>query len=135
LQTQRLSPSSWGAEGYYKVWLNDSNAWLYPQQHAAEARMTALANLYAEETDALTTRILNQAARELLLAQASDWAFQISHATTVEYATRRFRSHIARFHALADALGQGERDLARLTEIESRDNLFAELDYRTYRSR
>lgn len=135
LQTQRLSPSSWGAEGYYKVWLNDSNAWLYPQQHAAEARMTSLANLYAAETDALTTRILNQAARELLLAQASDWAFQISHATTVEYATRRFRSHIARFHALADALARGEPDLARLTEIEARDNLFAELDYRTYRSR
>ncbi|MGI9105290.1 MAG: glycoside hydrolase family 57 protein [Pyrinomonadaceae bacterium] len=135
LQTQHLSPSSWGAEGYYKVWLNDSNAWLYPQQHAAEARLTALTNRYAGQTDALTTRALNQAARELLLAQASDWAFQISHATTVEYATRRFRSHVARFHALADDLERGEFDIARLTEIEARDNLFAELDYQIYRSR
>jgi 1,4-alpha-glucan branching enzyme len=136
LQTQRLSPSSWGAEGYYKVWLNDTNAWLYPQQHAAEAHMTALADAHpTPPDDALTLRALNQAARELLLAESSDWAFQIAHATTVEYATRRFRSHIARFHALASDIGRGEIDAARLAEIESRDNLFAELDYRVYLSR
>jgi 1,4-alpha-glucan branching enzyme len=136
LQTQRLSPSSWGAEGYYKVWLNDTNAWLYPEQHAAEARMTALANQHpAAPFDALTRRALTQAARELLLAQSSDWAFQIAHVTTVEYATRRFRSHVARFHALASDIERGEINPARLAEIEARDNLFAELDYRAYCSR
>jgi 1,4-alpha-glucan branching enzyme len=135
LQTQRLSPSSWGAEGYYKVWLNDTNAWLYPQQHAAEARLTALANHFNAPPDELIGRALNQAARELLLAQSSDWAFQIAHVTTVEYATRRFHSHIARFNTLADNLERGEIDAAHLTEIESCDNLFSELDYRAYRSR
>jgi 1,4-alpha-glucan branching enzyme len=137
LQTQRLSPSSWGAEGYYKVWLNDSNAWLYPEQHAAEARMTALAEGYADAAspDALTRRALNQAARELLLAEASDWAFQIAHATTVEYAARRFTSHVARFNVLASDIEAGQIDAARLAEIESRDNLFAELDYRVYLSK
>ncbi|HKP73095.1 MAG TPA: 1,4-alpha-glucan branching protein domain-containing protein [Pyrinomonadaceae bacterium] len=135
LQTQRLSPSSWGAEGYYKVWLTDANAWLYPQQHDAEARMTALADLHAARADALATRALNQAARELLLLQSSDWAFQISQHTAAEYAARRFRSHLARFHALASDIERGEIDAARLTEIEARDNLFAELDYRAYRSR
>ncbi|HZH90869.1 MAG TPA: 1,4-alpha-glucan branching protein domain-containing protein [Pyrinomonadaceae bacterium] len=136
LQTQRLSPSSWGAEGYYKVWLNDTNAWLYPEQHFAEARMTALANQHpVPPEDALALRALKQAARELLLAQSSDWAFQIAHATTVEYAARRFRSHIARFHALADDIERGEIDTTRLAEIEARDNIFSELDYRAYRSR
>jgi 1,4-alpha-glucan branching enzyme len=136
LQTQRLSPSSWGAEGYYKVWLNDTNAWLYPQQHAAEARLTALANHFAVAPPGeLTARALNQAARELLLAQSSDWAFQIAHDTTVEYATRRFRSHIARFNALCDDIEGGEINAAHLAEIELRDNLFAELDYRVYSSR
>ncbi|HEY0100171.1 MAG TPA: 1,4-alpha-glucan branching protein domain-containing protein [Pyrinomonadaceae bacterium] len=135
LQTQRLSPSSWGAEGYYKVWLNDTNAWLYPQQHAAEARMTALADQHPAPPGAMLTRALNQAARELLLAEASDWAFQISQATTAEYAARRFRSHIARFNTLASDIERGEIDAARLAEIEGRDNLFAELDYRAYRSR
>lgn len=91
-------------------------------------------------------------ARELLLAQSSDWAFQIYQGTTVEYSTRRFRSHIQRFDLLAEMLDRNtdggdasvnERaesynreltsdDLALLTEIESRDNIFAEIDYRVY---
>ena len=134
LQTQRLSLSSWGAEGYYKVWLNEGNAWMYPHQRAAEARLTALANRFPEPTDALTHRALNQAARELLLAQASDWAFQIYQGTTVEYATRRFRSHIRRFNALAEQLEYSAIDLEQLTEMERRDNLFPEIDYRLYRT-
>ncbi len=133
LQTQQPSASSWGEEGYYKVWLNEANAWMYPHQHAAEERMTALANRYPE-SDATTRRALNQAARELLLAESSDWAFQIYQGTTVEYATRRFRSHIRRFDAIASDIERGSIDEERLAEIEWRDNIFAEIDYRTYRS-
>ncbi|HYJ46686.1 MAG TPA: 1,4-alpha-glucan branching protein domain-containing protein, partial [Pyrinomonadaceae bacterium] len=133
IQTQRPSQSSWGEEGYFKVWLNERNAWMYPHQHAAEERMTALANRFAE-ADPLTRRALNQAARELLLAESSDWAFQIYQGTTVEYATRRFRSHVRRFNALADEIEEGRLDEERLSEIESRDNIFPELDYRIYRS-
>jgi 1,4-alpha-glucan branching enzyme len=79
-------------------------------------------------------------ARELLLAQSSDWAFQIYQGTTVEYSSRRFQSHIQRFDLLANmvdslithnsSLTTEELDL--LTEIESRDNIFAEIDYRVY---
>jgi 1,4-alpha-glucan branching enzyme len=133
LQTQRPSQSSWGEDGYFKVWLNEKNAWMYPHQQAAEERMTALANRF-DNPDATLHRALNQAARELLLAESSDWAFQIYQGTTVEYATRRFRSHIRRFNALAEDIERGQIDEARLTEIESRDNLFAELDYRIYKS-
>ncbi|WP_337117377.1 1,4-alpha-glucan branching protein domain-containing protein, partial [Staphylococcus aureus] len=83
IQTQQPAQSSWGAEGYFKVWLNEGTAWMYPYQHAAEARMAALADAHAATADALTRRALNQAARELLLAQSSDWAFQIYQGTTV----------------------------------------------------
>jgi 1,4-alpha-glucan branching enzyme len=132
LQVQRLAPSSWGAEGYYKVWLNEGNAWMYPHQHAAEARMTALANRFHTPPDELTARALRQAARELLLAESSDWAFQIYQGTTVAYATRRFRAHIRRFHAIADDIERGAIDARQLAELERRDNLFPELDYRVY---
>lgn len=135
IQTQQPSQSSWGEDGYFKVWLNEANAWMYPHQQAAEERMTQMANSLPEPPDQLTHRALNQAARELLLAQSSDWAFQIYQGTTVEYATRRFRSHIRRFNAIADDIRQGRIDAERLAEIESRDNIFAELDYRIYRSR
>jgi 1,4-alpha-glucan branching enzyme len=131
-QVQQLSPSSWGADGYYKVWLNERNAWLYPHQHAAEARMTALAMRHQTPMDELTHRALTQAARELLLAQSSDWAFQIYQNTTAEYAARRFRAHIRRFNTLAEQLERATINAAQLAEIERRDNLFPELDYRVY---
>lgn len=134
IQTQTPSQSSWGEDGYFKVWLNEANAWMYPHQHAAEQRMTALANRF-DDADGLMRRALNQATRELLLAESSDWAFQIYQGTTVEYAARRFRSHVRRFNALADEIEGGEIDEERLAEIESRDNIFAELDYRVYKSR
>jgi 1,4-alpha-glucan branching enzyme len=133
IQTQQPSDSSWGEEGYYKVWLNELNAWMYPHQHAAEERMTALANRFPE-SEGLLRRALNQAARELLLAQSSDWAFQIYQGTTVEYATRRFRSHIRRFDAIATDIENDSIDEERLREIEWRDNIFAEVDYRVYKS-
>ena len=133
IQTQQPSASSWGAEGYFKVWLNEGTTWMYPHQNAAEERMTALANRFREGApDELTHRALNQLARELLLAESSDWAFQIYQGTTVEYAARRFRSHIRRFIAIADGIEAGRIDEDQLAEIETRDNIFAEIDFRVY---
>jgi 1,4-alpha-glucan branching enzyme len=133
IQYQEPSASSWGERGYYKVWLNENTSWMYPFQHNAEERMTALADLY-QVPNRLEVRALNQCARELLLAQSSDWAFQIYQGTTVEYASRRFRAHIHRFDLLATGLENARVDEELLAEIESRDNIFAEIDYRVYRS-
>jgi hypothetical protein len=55
---------------------------MYPYQHDAEERMTDCQRISISPND-LQRRILNQAARELLLAQSSDWAFQIYQGTTV----------------------------------------------------
>lgn len=133
IQVQQPAASSWGENGYYKVWLNDRNSWMYPYQHDAERRMTELANRF-REPNVSEARILNQLARELLLAQSSDWAFQIYQGTTVEYSSRRFRSHMHRFDLLARMLESGEVDGELLSEIEARDNIFGEMDFRVYRS-
>ncbi|MEP6849176.1 MAG: 1,4-alpha-glucan branching protein domain-containing protein [Acidobacteriota bacterium] len=144
IQIQQPTASSWGENGYYKVWLNEDNAWMYPYQHDAERRMTALANrcrVLSPDDPKLETRLLNQMARELLLAQSSDWAFQIYQGTTVQYSTSRFRSHIHRFDLLAKMLegsnaaagvSLGAEQLELLAEIESRDNIFQEIEYRVY---
>ncbi|MBP9109775.1 MAG: DUF1957 domain-containing protein, partial [Pyrinomonadaceae bacterium] len=145
IQVQKPTASSWGENGYYKVWINEGNSWMYPYQHDAERRMTEYANRFAENDDALVgstgedsgvpaERILNQLARELLLAQSSDWAFQIYQGTTVQYSSRRFQSHIQRFNMLAKMLESGEVDEELLAEIESRDNIFEEINYKIYRS-
>jgi len=131
IQIQQPTASSWGENGYYKVWLNEKNSWMYPYQHDAEQRMTELADKFSG-ADELETRILNQLARELLLAQSSDWAFQIYQGTTVEYSSKRFQSHIHRFDLLANMLESGTADQDLLTEIENRDNIFSEIDFRFY---
>ncbi len=135
IQIQQPTASSWGENGYYKVWLNEQNSWMYPYQHDAERRMTALADRFASQNDAAgeSSRLLKQMARELLLAQSSDWAFQIYQGTTVEYSSRRFRSHIHRFDLLAKMLESGAVHPELLEEIESRDNIFAEIDPKIYR--
>ena len=75
-----------------------------------------------------------QAARELLLAQASDWAFIIKTGTMVEYAVRRTKDHLLRFTKLYDQLKGHGVDEGWLSTVESRDNLFPEIDYRVYRA-
>jgi 1,4-alpha-glucan branching enzyme len=125
--------STWGAKGYAEVWLNPGNDWIYRHLDVAAERMVALALRHQEPSD-LERRALNQAARELLLAQASDWAFIMKTGTTVEYANKRTRDHIARFTYLYRAL-MGEEELREpiLVEFEERDNLFPDIDYRVYR--
>lgn len=144
IQIQQPTASSWGENGYYKVWINEGNSWMYPYQHDAERKMTHYADRFSylgSNKEDLPVRILNQLARELLLAQSSDWAFQIYQGTTVEYSSRRFQSHIHRFDMLAKMLDRitsqpsvslGHEDLDILTEIENRDNIFQEINYRVY---
>jgi 1,4-alpha-glucan branching enzyme len=124
---------TWGAAGYAEVWLNGSNDWIYPHLDMSAERMVALARLH-HEPSALERRALDQAARELLLAQSSDWAFIMKTNTTVEYAKKRTRDHVARFDYLYRALtGEVPLEEAILRAFEDRDNIFPEIDYRVYR--
>lgn len=134
IQRQQPTASSWGESGYYKVWINDRNSWMYPYQHDAEKKMTAAANEFYGD-DETKTAILDQMARELLLAESSDWAFQIYQGTTVEYSSRRFQSHIQRFDLLYQMYKSGEFNKALFDEIAGRDNIFQELSYKIYKSR
>jgi 1,4-alpha-glucan branching enzyme len=53
--------------------------------------------------------------------------------TMVEYAVRRSREHVLRFLRLHEQLRGGNIDEAWLSQIEGRNNIFPELDYRVYR--
>jgi 1,4-alpha-glucan branching enzyme len=123
--------STWGAKGYAEVWLNPGNDWIYPHLEMAAERMVDLARRF-REPNPLEWRALNQAARELLLAQSSDWAFIMKTGTTVDYAKKRTRDHIARFTYLHRALTEGSLEEPILREFEERDNIFPEIDYRVY---
>ncbi|MBI2265549.1 MAG: DUF1957 domain-containing protein [Armatimonadetes bacterium] len=133
VQAATPSMSSWGYKGYHEVWLEGSNDWVYRHLHRAVEKMTELANRFPE-CDGLHWRALNQAARELLLAQSSDWAFIMKTGTHVEYATKRTKEHLIHFNWLYDQVMGGEIHESWLSEIEGKDNLFSEIDYRVYRT-
>jgi 1,4-alpha-glucan branching enzyme len=124
--------STWGENGYFEVWLNPSNAWIYPQLHVAAQRMRDAARRHAEECSSLADRVLKQLARELLLAQSSDWAFLIKTGAAPEYATKRTIDHLARFNRLYDQLVTNTVDEEFLRGCEWRDNLFPNVNWRYY---
>jgi 1,4-alpha-glucan branching enzyme len=141
--------STWGEDGHLAVWLDPSNAWIYPHLHAAARKMTELAQdastsvgqplRLPNETSAgeaialqFTDRILKQLARELLLAQSSDWAFLMKTGTAPEYATKRTIDHLARFNRLHDQFVTNQVDEEFLRDCEWRDNLFPNVNWRYY---
>jgi 1,4-alpha-glucan branching enzyme len=128
-QIARPSASSWGEEGYWHVWLNERNEWIYPHLHVAQDRMTQLARRFSNPNP-LVQRALNQAARELLLAQASDWPFILRTGTSPDYARKRVKDHLLRFIALHDQLTSASVDEKWLNQIEQKDNIFPEVNYR-----
>ncbi|HNV69604.1 MAG TPA: DUF1957 domain-containing protein [Candidatus Ozemobacteraceae bacterium] len=134
IQPASPSASSWGHKGYHEVWLEGSNDWIYRHLHKAAERMIELADRYPQ-TEGTLRRALNQAARELLLAQSSDWAFIMKTGTTVPYAVKRTKDHCHRFTRLYEEISGNRIDESWLQDLESRDNIFPEIDYRVYCSR
>ncbi len=155
-QVATPSASSWGEEGYWRVWLNETNEWIYPHLHIAQERMTQLARKFQSEDQEvgrvsplraasvpsslgahgvtrptlLEERALKQAARELLLAQSSDWPFILRTGTSPDYARKRVKDHLLRFISLHEQLTATKIDEIWLTQIESMDNIFPEVNWR-----
>jgi 1,4-alpha-glucan branching enzyme len=132
-----LPESSWGAGGGHYTWLNDDTDWMWPPIHAAELRMEALV-ARLPDTDGIRRDVLNQAARELLLLQSSDWPFLVTTLQAKEYAIERFQEHLARFDELvalaaAEDISLGNRE--RLAALRERDNPFPTIDYRDWAPR
>ncbi|MGA1875458.1 MAG: glycoside hydrolase family 57 protein [bacterium] len=132
-QIAQPAASSWGWKGYNEMWLNDANDWIYGPLYKAGQAMESLAVKFSGH-NGLIRRALNQASRELLLAQASDWAFIMKAHTMVKYATERVIAHLDKFHHLHQQICHESIDLAYLESLEKADNLFPALDFEVFRA-
>ena len=94
--------------------------------------MVELANTFKNETDNLKISALNQCARELLLAQSSDWNFIITNGTMVDYAKKRTKDHIGRFNKLYSQIKENTIDKDFLEDISEKDDIFPDIDYKIY---
>ena len=133
-QVVQPSMSSWGDKGYHDVWLNSGNDWIYRHLIKAAERMIELANQFPNAQGVLR-RALNQAARELVLMQSSDWAFLMTVGTAKEYSTKRTREHIKRFINIYEMIVGNRIDEAYIWDLEQKDNIFPEIAYSVYASK
>ncbi len=119
-QVVRPSPSSWGDKGYYEVWLNYENDWIYRYLHQMERDLKSLKEKYKN------IRVLKQMERELLLAQSSDWPFLITTQTAKNYAQKRLKEHISNFYTLKYMLEEDKINYEFLHWLEYKNSIFKE---------
>jgi len=127
-----LPEGSWGEGGYHYIWLNQDNSWTWEKLYPCQEKMRDMAQLY---DGGPANEIVIQAARELLLAEASDWQFLISTFAARDYAEVRFEDHISRFHqlsSLAERIHEGgtmtPEDEEFLLDCQQKDAPFKDLD-------
>jgi 1,4-alpha-glucan branching enzyme len=141
-----LPEGSWGTGGGHFTWNNVDNDWMLPIVHAAELKMEELVAKFPDAKEGLK-QILNQAARELLLLQASDWPFLITTGQAKEYATERFgyyggrnnyRGHVGKFYKLIDLVESGHVDKVAqdlCQQFWEEDKVFPDIDYHLFKNR
>jgi len=125
-----LQEGSWGKNNDHSTWANEKTAWMWTELARMAEEMATLRRI--EVGGALRDRSAKQAARELLLAQSSDWPFLVTTGQAADYAVERFRSHALRFrrcvdlaqHGTANSLEHSDGDEVELRSLERADNPF-----------
>lgn len=125
-----LPASSWGSGKDWRVWDGEQVADLV---HAGgELQRDLLALVDSTPTGPGRDPVLDQAAREALLALSSDWAFMVTKDSAADYARRRAKAHAERHAELASLLRSGARGraTARALALRAEDGPFGGLDAR-----
>lgn len=131
LQISMPEFSSWGENGYAETWLDASNDWIYRHLARSMERMTELAERFPDDTG-LKERALNQAAKEILLAQSSDWPALLYRQDSTEYARSQAENALRNFTTIYEALGSNYISTEWLTNLERRHNFFPNINYRIF---
>ncbi len=137
LQSSTPALSSWGEGGFAQYWCNETNEWIYRYLHTAAQQLSSLGERALKSPRlSLVEAALNQAARELILAQSSDFAFMMRAGTTVKYAVQRTEDHLAAFKQLCDGaeacLNGADPNDHFVQKRQSQWNLFPQLDFRLF---
>lgn len=130
---QKVNPYPGAAQGnsYGEDLLDGSNDWMLRYTRKMSARMIDLSDRYPNETG-LKIRLLNLAARELMLAQSGEWAMMLHNDVFPEYASERFKESIRAFMTVYDALGTNTVSTEWLTRMEKEYTIFPWMNFRIF---
>jgi 1,4-alpha-glucan branching enzyme len=131
-QTMTPEYTSWGINGYAETLLDASNDWMYRHAFRALQRMIEMAERFPDDTG-LKERALNQAAREILLVQGSDWPKLLYQQESAEYARNQIEEALRNFTTIYESLGSNYISTEWLTSLERRHNNFPVINYRVFR--
>jgi 1,4-alpha-glucan branching enzyme len=136
--TVRATPAatSWGSGGYGEVWIGAESSKVWRHVHHASRYVSWLIERYRTETGP-RGRALDQAIRELLLLQSSDWGFIMTTRTVAPYAWARVRAHVHRLRHLGYLVQKPNldpADIAFLDDLASRDNFIEAISGGSLRS-
>ncbi|MCE5241455.1 DUF1957 domain-containing protein [bacterium] len=130
-----LPEGSWGVNATHEVWLNPDLEWVWRRIYDAEADFQALVRDHGPGHDDSMRALVQQAARELLLLQASDWPFLITTGTAADYAAQRLVGHHEDYKRVAEMARRygrretlSEDDWAWLGQLQERDRPFPDAD-------
>jgi 1,4-alpha-glucan branching enzyme len=126
--------SSWNEGGYAGVWLDGSNDWIYRHTYKLLDRMMELAERFPNESG-LKERVLNQAAREALLAMCSDWSIIIRVGKSGSFARKQVEDAVTNFERIYEMLCANTVGTEWITHLEKRNNLFPGINYRIFRKK
>ncbi|HHS51153.1 MAG TPA: DUF1957 domain-containing protein [candidate division Zixibacteria bacterium] len=131
-----IPEGSWGQGGFHYIWLNEWTEWTWRHIYEAERKMTELVSRWIEAGKPKAAgEALEQAARELLLLESSDWQFLISTWSARDYAENRIFFHNDAFGKLADAIERildgteiSPKEMTRYRILAEQDSPFRNID-------
>lgn len=117
--------------GYGEDLVDNSNEWMVRYVHKSTERMIDLAQRFTEDSG-LKARALNLAAKEILLAQSSDWPSMLQNKNYPDIAKEAFSQNISSFATVFESLGSNNTSTEWLTNTEKAHQIFPWINYRIF---
>jgi len=131
IDTIPLNFSNW-KNSYSSEWLNDNNVYIYKDIHLSIEYMHDLSKRFHNEKGSINNKILNQALRNILMMQFSDWAIIMQSGISYLYADNRIKEHLNNFFYLINSLGKREINLILFDKLEKNNNIFNDIDFKMF---
>ena len=134
-QTVEPGYSSCLENGYAELLLDASNDWIYRHIFRSIQRMIEMTERFSNDTG-LKERTLNQAARELLFAQSTDWSKalnpQFQSRINRDHAEQELKGALRNFTTIYEALGSSHISTEWLTALEKKHSFLPYINHRVF---